>query len=297
VWLALGNLMISFHTYVIINIASTASLNSWRTHSHYKETVLTSNTSLKLTALILGGVLISACNPAPQSTDSVESASVEMEAEAGSPALQTEDEKAAYTLGFSAGQATAGSLSYINDSGIALDSALVEAGFIDALNAREAMDQDTMRASLEALQQRVTVAMQAKTEMQAQESMAANTAYLEANKTKEGVVELESGLQYKVLTAGTGDTPKSSDSVKVHYKGTLVDGTQFDSSYDRGTPAEFGVTQVIRGWTEALQLMKEGGKWQLTIPAELAYGSADRPGIPANSVLLFDVELLEVIAD
>jgi len=258
---------------------------------------LTSNTSLKLTALILGGVLISACNPAPQSTDSVESASVEMEAEAGSPALQTEDEKAAYTLGFSAGQATAGSLSYINDSGIALDSALVEAGFIDALNAREAMDQDTMRASLEALQQRVTVAMQAKTEMQAQESMAANTAYLEANKTKEGVVELESGLQYKVLTAGTGDTPKSSDSVKVHYKGTLVDGTQFDSSYDRGTPAEFGVTQVIRGWTEALQLMKEGGKWQLTIPAELAYGSADRPGIPANSVLLFDVELLEVIAD
>ena len=258
---------------------------------------MTSNTSLKLTALILGGVLISACNPAPQSTDSVESASVEMEAEAGSPALQTEDEKAAYTLGFSAGQATAGSLSYINDSGIALDSALVEAGFIDALNAREAMDQDTMRASLEALQQRVTVAMQAKTEMQAQESMAANTAYLEANKTKEGVVELESGLQYKVLTAGTGDTPKSSDSVKVHYKGTLVDGTQFDSSYDRGTPAEFGVTQVIRGWTEALQLMKEGGKWQLTIPAELAYGSADRPGIPANSVLLFDVELLEVIAD
>jgi len=258
---------------------------------------LTSNTSLKLTALILGGVLISACNPAPQSTDSVESASVEMEAEAGSPALQTEDEKAAYTLGFSAGQATAGSLSYINDSGIALDSALVEAGFIDALNAREAMDQDTMRASLEALQQRVTVAMQAKTEMQAQESMAANTAYLEANKTKEGVVELESGLQYKVLTAGTGDTPKSSDSVKVHYKGTLVDGTQFDSSYDRGTPAEFGVTQVIRGWTEALQLMKEGGKWQLTIPAELAYGSADRPGIPANSVLLFHVELLEVIAD
>jgi len=245
---------------------------------------LTSNTSLKLTALILGGVLISACNP-------------EMEAEAGSPALQTEDEKAAYTLGFSAGQATAGSLSYINDSGIALDSALVEAGFIDALNAREAMDQDTMRASLEALQQRVTVAMQAKTEMQAQESMAANTAYLEANKTKEGVVELESGLQYKVLTAGTGDTPKSSDSVKVHYKGTLVDGTQFDSSYDRGTPAEFGVTQVIRGWTEALQLMKEGGKWQLTIPAELAYGSADRPGIPANSVLLFHVELLEVIAD
>lgn len=258
---------------------------------------MTSNTSLKLTALILGGVLISACNPAPQSTDSVESASVEMEAEAGSPALQTEDEKAAYTLGFSAGQATAGSLSYINDSGIALDSALVEAGFIDALNAREAMDQDTMRASLEALQQRVTVAMQAKTEMQAQESMAANTAYLEANKTKEGVVELESGLQYKVLTAGTGDTPKSSDSVKVHYKGTLVDGTQFDSSYDRGTPAEFGVTQVIRGWTEALQLMKEGGKWQLTIPAELAYGSADRPGIPANSVLLFHVELLEVIAD
>jgi FKBP-type peptidyl-prolyl cis-trans isomerase len=258
---------------------------------------LTSNTSLKLTALILSGVLISACNPAAQSSDAAESASVEMQAEADLSTLQTEDEKAAYTLGFSAGQATAGSLTYINDSGIVLDSALVEAGFVDALNAREAMDQDSMRASLEGLQQRVTVAMQAKAEMQAQESMAANSAYLAANKANESVVELESGLQYKVLSEGTGRTPKSSDSVKVHYRGTLTDGTQFDSSYDRGTPAQFGVTQVIRGWTEALQLMKEGDKWQLTIPAELAYGSAERPSIPANSVLVFDVELLEVIAD
>ena len=119
--------------------------------------------------------------------------------------------------------------------------------------------------------------------------------FLEENKKKEGVVVTKSGLQYKVVEKGKGKNPKKDDVVKVHYKGTLNDGTEIDSSYKRNQPAEFKVKAVITGWTEALQLMKEGAKWQLFIPADLAYGSRGNPTIPGNSVLVFDVELLEVL--
>jgi FKBP-type peptidyl-prolyl cis-trans isomerase len=119
-------------------------------------------------------------------------------------------------------------------------------------------------------------------------------AYLEENGKKEGVKTLPSGLQYKVIKEGDGKQPGRGDTVKVHYKGSFIDGKEFDSSYKRGEPAEFGVTQVIKGWTEALLLMKTGSKWQLFIPSALAYGERGRPSIPPNEVLLFDVELLEV---
>jgi FKBP-type peptidyl-prolyl cis-trans isomerase len=110
-----------------------------------------------------------------------------------------------------------------------------------------------------------------------------------------GTVTLPSGLQYDVLTPGSGRTPGATDSVTVHYRGTLTDGTEFDSSYGRGEPATFPVNRVIRGWTEALQLMKEGDKWRLTIPPQLAYGERGVPGrIPANSTLVFEVELIRV---
>ena len=120
--------------------------------------------------------------------------------------------------------------------------------------------------------------------------------FLDANKKKEGVVTLPSGLQYKVLKAGTGAIPKATDTVKTHYRGTLVNGTEFDSSYKRNEPAEFPVGGVIKGWTEALQLMKAGSKWQLFIPSELAYGENGMGGdIPPNAVLTFDIELLEIV--
>lgn len=121
--------------------------------------------------------------------------------------------------------------------------------------------------------------------------------FLAENKDKDGVVTTESGLQYIVLKEGTGAIPTTTDRVKVHYHGTLLDGTVFDSSVDRGTPAEFGVTQVIKGWTEGLQLMKEGAKYKFFVPSNLAYGSNPRPGgkIEANSTLIFDVELLEIL--
>jgi FKBP-type peptidyl-prolyl cis-trans isomerase len=121
-------------------------------------------------------------------------------------------------------------------------------------------------------------------------------AFLAENAKKEGVKSTPSGLQYKVLTEGDGAMPAATDTVKVHYTGTFIDGKKFDSSVDRGEPATFGVDQVIPGWTEALQLMKVGSKWQLAIPSDLAYGPQGRGAqMPPNSVLLFDVELIEIV--
>jgi FKBP-type peptidyl-prolyl cis-trans isomerase FklB len=123
----------------------------------------------------------------------------------------------------------------------------------------------------------------------------AGEAFLAANAKKDGVITTASGLQYKVMKSGTGDSPKLADKVKVHYHGTLIDGTVFDSSVQRGEPITFPVGGVIPGWVEALQLMKVGDKWQLFIPAKLAYGDqSPSPAIPPNSVLIFEVELLGI---
>lgn len=119
--------------------------------------------------------------------------------------------------------------------------------------------------------------------------------FLAENKTKAGVVTLPSGLQYQIMTAGSGAKPASTDKVKVHYHGTLIDGTVFDSSVQRGEPAEFGVTLVIQGWVEALQLMPVGSKWKLFIPANLAYGPQGPPSIGPNQMLIFEVELLDIV--
>jgi FKBP-type peptidyl-prolyl cis-trans isomerase FklB len=148
-----------------------------------------------------------------------------------------------------------------------------------------------MQAAMAALEQRIN---EQRTKQQAaarQKAAADGTAYLAANAKREGVTTTASGLQYKVVKAGTGRKPTANDTVTVHYRGTLVDGTEFDSSYKRGQPASFPVSGVIAGWTEALQLMQEGAQYQLAIPNSLAYG--DR-GPLAGQVLLFDVELIKV---
>jgi FKBP-type peptidyl-prolyl cis-trans isomerase FklB len=134
-----------------------------------------------------------------------------------------------------------------------------------------------------------------------QEGLTKNKAegekFLADNKKKEGIKTTASGLQYKVIKDGTGKTPKATDTVSTHYRGTLISGKEFDSSYKRGEPAEFPVNGVIKGWTEALQLMKEGAKWQLFIPSELAYGERGAgQDIGPNSTLIFDIELLSVKA-
>jgi len=137
----------------------------------------------------------------------------------------------------------------------------------------------------------------AKSQEDAAENKEAGEKFLVENKTKEGVQTTESGLQYIVLKEGTGEKPTTLSKVKVHYHGTLIDGTVFDSSVDRGEPTEFGVTQVIKGWTEGLQLMNVGAKYKFFVPSTLAYGANPRPGgvIKANATLIFDVELLEII--
>jgi len=160
-------------------------------------------------------------------------------------------------------------------------------GFKDAAGGNAQMSESDARNAIMAYQNEARKRM-------AENNKKAAEAFLAANKSKEGVVTTASGLQYKVLSDGAGESPKADDQVTVHYKGTLLDGTEFDSSYKRGQPATFGVGQVIKGWTEALQLMKPGAKWQLFIPPDLAYGEAGRPGIPPNSLLQFEVELLSV---
>ena len=131
--------------------------------------------------------------------------------------------------------------------------------------------------------------------MEADKNMKEGETFLAENKNKEGVVTLPSGLQYKVITAGAGPTPKLTDTVTTHYRGTLIDGTEFDSSYKRNQPATFQVNGVIAGWTEALQLMHVGSKWQLFIPANLGYGARGAGGkIGPNATLIFDIELLAI---
>lgn len=135
-------------------------------------------------------------------------------------------------------------------------------------------------------------------ENEAQKNLEEGNAFLEENKTREGVHTTESGLQYEVLKEGTGEKPSADDRVKVQYHGTLLDGTVFDSSVERGEPATFGVSQVIPGWTEALQMMKEGAKWKIYLPADIAYGERGAgQDIGPNTTLIFEVELLEILED
>jgi FKBP-type peptidyl-prolyl cis-trans isomerase FklB len=126
------------------------------------------------------------------------------------------------------------------------------------------------------------------------DKIAENEKFLADNKSKEGVKTTESGLQYKIITEGTGEIPADTSKVKVNYKGTLIDGTEFDSSYKRNAPGVFGVTQVIKGWTEVLKMMPVGSKWEIYVPQELAYGAAEQSNIPPYSTLVFEIELLDI---
>jgi len=165
------------------------------------------------------------------------------------------------------------------------------------LNAFQEERKAKMKAAREQ-QQAERAQQQAKHAQQAPKNLKEGEAFLVENAKKEGVVTLESGLQYQVITPGTGNAPKATDKVTTHYRGTLIDGTEFDSSYKRGQPATFPVKGVIAGWTEALQLMKVGAKWQLFIPANLAYGKRGAGGkIGPNATLIFDIELISIVAE
>ncbi|WP_019529503.1 FKBP-type peptidyl-prolyl cis-trans isomerase [Dasania marina] len=175
-----------------------------------------------------------------------------------------------------------------------VDADAVAAGLIDALAGKASVvSQDDLSAAFQEITQR----MQAKEAEKAKEFTVEGDAFLAENAKRDGVTVTESGLQYEVLVAGEGDKPTASSTVRTHYHGTLIDGTVFDSSVDRGEPAEFPVNGVIAGWTEALQLMPVGSKWKLSVPYSLAYGERGAGGaIGPYTTLVFEVELLDIVA-
>ena len=203
--------------------------------------------------------------------------------------LKTIEQKASYGIGLAIGR-------QLREQGFEIDAGLIARGIEDTLSGQEPLlSSQELQEAMRAFQQQMAAKKQERDKVAGQKNQQKGQAFLAANKAKQGVVTMPSGLQYQVVKAGTGATPKATDNVRTHYRGTLIDGTEFDSSYKRGEPAEFPVNGVIKGWTEALQLMKVGAKWKLFIPAELAYGERGAGGaIGPHETLIFDIELLEV---
>jgi FKBP-type peptidyl-prolyl cis-trans isomerase FklB len=204
------------------------------------------------------------------------------------PELKTDKDKFSYAVGMNIGE-------NFRKQGLDVDPVVFAKAFADALNAgKTAMTDQEMQALIMAKSQEIR---QKQAALQAEKAAAAQKEgeeFLAANKTKEGVVALPSGLQYKVLKAGTGEKPTVDDTVVCNYKGTLINGTEFDASDKHGGPATFPVKGVIPGWTEALQLMQAGSKWQLFVPSNLAYGPQGPGDIGPNATLIFEVELVSI---
>ena len=186
--------------------------------------------------------------------------------------------------------------SRLKQQGIELDVAALNRGIADEYNGAElALNDEERLQAKTSFQAELRDSLVKKQEETAATNLAAGKAFLEENGKKPGVITTESGLQYKVLVSGDGKQPKDTDTVTTHYRGTLIDGREFDSSYKRDKPASFPVKGVIKGWTEALQLMHVGDKWQLFVPSDLAYGATKRSElIEANSTLIFEIELLGI---
>ena len=201
-----------------------------------------------------------------------------------SPPLKDQKDKVSYSIGLSIGKNLARQSVEIN-----ADALL--AGIRDAIAGKPQLTEDQIKEVMTAFEKD----MQQRQKVAGEKSAAEGAKFLEENKKKEGMKTTASGLQYKVIKEGTGAQPKATDTVTVNYRGTLVDGKEFDSSYKRGQPATFPLNGVIKGWTEGLQLMKPGAKYQLFVPPDLAYGERTvGPDLPANSTLIFEVELMEV---
>ncbi|WP_261816518.1 FKBP-type peptidyl-prolyl cis-trans isomerase [Vibrio gallicus] len=216
--------------------------------------------------------------------------------EAAAMTFKSDDEKAAYAIGVSFATYLKTSVEKPREIGIDLSDEMVLKGITDSFSGEPGLKEDEIRAALEGLDKRVSEKMAAKAKATAEAAVKAGEDFRAEFAKQEGVKTTESGILYQVEKEGTGATPKATDVVKVNYEGTLTDGTKFDSSIDRGEPATFPLNRVIPGWTEGVQLMKVGSKYKFVIPPELAYGDQASPKIPANSTLVFEVELLSIEA-
>ena len=234
---------------------------------------------------LVGMISLQACNQQTAGTDSAPAPA----AAAAEVSLESSDARLSYGIAFGLGQRMA-------QDGMPMDIDAFVAGYRDGAEGKEGrMTQDEIAAEMQSYQEKMMAEQQETQAALAEANAAAAAAYLEENKAREGVVVTESGLQYEVIEAGDGPKPSAEDTVEVHYRGTLVDGTEFDSSYSRGQTVTFGVGQVIPGWTEALQLMPVGSKWKLSIPPELGYGAGGAGQmIGPNAALVFDVELISI---
>lgn len=254
------------------------------------KTSLSSLSTLVLSSSLLLGLV--ACNKAEptkemsEPTPATEPTTSSEKVYDSGPELETLDQKVSYGIGRNIG----GELS--RDANLEVDINALIAGLRSAASGEEgALNDQELQAAFAEIRTRAEEASRAV--ILAEQAKAVE--YLEANQARDGVSVTDTGLQYEVLTAGDGPKPQPTDRVSVHYHGTLIDGTVFDSSVERGSPAQFGVTQVIPGWVEGLQLMPVGSKWKLHIPPALGYGDRGQGSIPGGAALVFEVELLEIV--
>lgn len=237
----------------------------------------------KLSLVALAVIGLSACNQEEKATNT--STNVE---------LTTEAQKEAYSVGASIGRYMSGHIKEQEELGLPVDRTLIVTGFTNGLNDQLKLTEEEMQTILQSLDKKLNDKRTEQAKAIAAKNLEDSKKFLEENKAKPGVVTTESGLQYEVLTPGSGEKPAAEDTVEVDYVGTLIDGKEFDSSYKRGETAKFPLNRVIPGWTEGVQLMPVGAKYKFVIPANLAYGERDTGTIPPNSTLIFEVELKSI---
>jgi len=242
-----------------------------------------------LALLISATLALAACGSDKKAEE--ETANPENEA---ASTYTTEAQQHSYALGARMGQFAKEQITAQTELGLESDESALTSGFNDAFNGESEFSEEEVETYVQAYSVKFQAAEQAQMQASSAETIAAGEKFLAENAQREGVTTTESGLQYEVLKQGDGASPEAEDTVRVHYHGTLVDGTVFDSSVDRGQPAEFPLNRVIPGWTEGVQLMKVGSKFRFVIPSELAYGQRAQGQIKANSTLIFDVELLDI---
>ncbi|NKI75633.1 FKBP-type peptidyl-prolyl cis-trans isomerase [Dickeya sp. CFBP 2040] len=258
--------------------------------SLFKVTLLTAAMGLALSTGVMAA-------DEAKTTDAAAATSAPAPADAAKVAagkFKSDEEAAAYALGASLGRYMDNSLKEQEKLGIKLDKQQLIQGVQDAFADKSKLSDEEIEKTLQAFEGQVKAAAQAKMQQDAKDNADKGTKYRDAFAKEKGVKKTESGLLYQVEKEGTGAAPKDSDTVVVNYKGTLVDGSEFDNSYKRGEPLSFRLDGVIPGWTEGLKHVKKGGKIKLVIPPALAYGEAGVPGIAPNSTLVFDVELLDI---